>query len=329
MPRRMRRTGSSARFRVGLEPARSGQCRGHEGSWTGSGPAARRARHPAQECLPTGLPSVTSSWRRCWSSWAPQSRQRRRYVRTRASVRVPAGGRRGTQPPAAGSGPPRRRVAAPRRCRSGGRAVGARDRADAGRRLRRGRPHPHARRSHEPTYAERVVDTGAGPARRRPRPGRSHERRSRTVVSRDWVAASVRARALARRRLGPAGARRLAASAGADEAISTLADTSYGHDVRVGDSMATAQHGIGAALLWNLRVLGGWVPRTGVPALRALAAAFEVANIEEHMRSLHAEPRTDVPPRLLRDRVATCRRLDQRARPASGAGDVGLGRPRW
>ena len=109
-------------------------------------------------------------------------------------------------------------------------------------------------------------------------------------MSRDWVAASVRARALARRRLGPAGARRLAASAGADEAISTLADTSYGHDVRVGDSMATAQHGIGAALLWNLRVLGGWVPRTGVPALRALAAAFEVANIEEHLRSLHSEP---------------------------------------
>ncbi len=109
-------------------------------------------------------------------------------------------------------------------------------------------------------------------------------------MSRDWVAASVRARALARRRLGPAGARRLAAAAGADEAISLLADTSYGHDVRVGDSMATAQHGIGAALLWNLRVLGGWVPRQGVPALRALAAAFEVANIDEHLRALHAEP---------------------------------------
>lgn len=109
-------------------------------------------------------------------------------------------------------------------------------------------------------------------------------------MSRDWVAASVRARALARRRLGPAGARRLATAAGADEAISALADTSYGHDVRAGDSMATAQHGIGAALLWNLRVLGGWVPRPGVPALRALAAAFEVANIDEHLRSLHAEP---------------------------------------
>lgn len=109
-------------------------------------------------------------------------------------------------------------------------------------------------------------------------------------MSRDWVAASVRARALARRRLGPAGARRLATAAGADEAITALADTSYGHDVRSGDSMATAQHSIGAALLWNLRVLGGWVPRPGVPALRALAAAFEVANIDEHLRALHGEP---------------------------------------
>jgi len=109
-------------------------------------------------------------------------------------------------------------------------------------------------------------------------------------VSRDWVAASVRARALARRRLGPAGARRLATAAGADEAVTALADTSYGHDVRSGDTMARAQYGIGAALLWNLRVLGGWVPRPGVPALRALAAAFEVANIDEHLRSLHGEP---------------------------------------
>jgi hypothetical protein len=108
-------------------------------------------------------------------------------------------------------------------------------------------------------------------------------------MSRSWVAASVRGRALARRRVGAAGARRLASAHTAGEAIAMLAETPYSHDVRAGDSMVEAQHGIGAALLWNLRVLGGWVPRDGAPALRALAGAFEVANIEEHLRSLHGE----------------------------------------
>lgn len=109
-------------------------------------------------------------------------------------------------------------------------------------------------------------------------------------MTRAWVAASVRARALARRRVGPAGARRLAAAPSAREAIELLADTSYGHDVRGTDSLADAEHDVGAALLWNVRVLGGWVPRTGVPALRALAAGFEVANIDEHVLALHGEP---------------------------------------
>lgn len=109
-------------------------------------------------------------------------------------------------------------------------------------------------------------------------------------MTRAWVAASVRGRALARRRVGPGGARRLAAAPTAAEAIALLADTSYGHDVHTNDSLADAEHNVGAALLWNLRVLGGWVPRSGVPALRALAAAFEVANIDEHVRALHGEP---------------------------------------
>ncbi len=108
-------------------------------------------------------------------------------------------------------------------------------------------------------------------------------------MSTAWVAASVRARALARRRLGAAGVRRLVASSSTEQAITSLAETSYGHDVRAGDSLAEAQHAAAAGLLWNLRVLGGWVPRSGVPALRALAAAFEIANTDEHLRALHGE----------------------------------------
>jgi hypothetical protein len=108
-------------------------------------------------------------------------------------------------------------------------------------------------------------------------------------VSTAWVAASVRARALARRRLGAAGARRLAGSESVEQAVTTLADTPYGHDVGAVDDITMAQHGVAASLLWNIRVLGGWVPRTGVPALRAMAAAFEVANIDEHQRALRGE----------------------------------------
>ena len=108
-------------------------------------------------------------------------------------------------------------------------------------------------------------------------------------MSTAWVAASVRARALARRRLGAAGARRLAGSESVEQAVATLADTPYGHDVGAVDDIETAQHAVASSLLWNIRVLGGWVPRTGVPALRALAAAFEVANIDEHRRALRGE----------------------------------------
>ncbi len=109
-------------------------------------------------------------------------------------------------------------------------------------------------------------------------------------MSTAWVAAAVRARALAHRRVGAAGARALAGSDSLSDAIARLADTPYGHDVRAVDDLAQAQHGTAAALLWHLRVLGGWLPRSGTPALRALAAGFEVANTDEHLQMLRGDP---------------------------------------
>jgi hypothetical protein len=100
-------------------------------------------------------------------------------------------------------------------------------------------------------------------------------------VSGAWVAGTVRSRALARRRVGRAGVRALALSPSLDEALAVVSTGPYGHDVRAGQSLAAAQHALGAALLWNLRVLAGWLPREGTEAVRAFAGWFEIAGIDD------------------------------------------------
>ncbi len=119
-------------------------------------------------------------------------------------------------------------------------------------------------------------------------------------MSSAWVAASVRARALAHRRLGAAGVRELARCGSVELAVAMLQDSSYdrgladwGRDGRhrsAGDEgLAAAQHAVAGSVLWHLRVLGGWVPRGGTAGLRALAGPFEVANVEEHLRRLKGQ----------------------------------------
>lgn len=101
-----------------------------------------------------------------------------------------------------------------------------------------------------------------------------------------WVAGSVRARALARRRMGRAAARALAASPSLDAAVATLAATPYRHDVHPGQDLAEAQRGVAATLLWHLRVLAGWLPREGADTMRLLVAWFEIANVEDLLHRL-------------------------------------------
>ena len=57
-----------------------------------------------------------------------------------------------------------------------------------------------------------------------------------------WVAGTVRARAIGRRRLGAVATRELAANPGAAEAVDALARSPYGRYVRTGNSVAEAQH---------------------------------------------------------------------------------------
>ncbi len=115
-------------------------------------------------------------------------------------------------------------------------------------------------------------------------------------MSSSWVAGVVRAKALARRRLGAAGVRAVAKSPGLGPALAILASSPYGHDVRPGQSLGAAQHAVAASLLWNMRVLAGWLPRGNVDVVRLFAAGYEVANLDEHLWTLQHFPEPDSEP---------------------------------
>jgi hypothetical protein len=124
-------------------------------------------------------------------------------------------------------------------------------------------------------------------------------------MSAGWVAGGVRAGGMARRRLGAAAIRALADSASLADAVEVLARSPYGAEVRPGDDLASAQRGVAVTVLWNLRILAGWLPAKGAQMLRFLAARFEIANIEERLRGFAANPEDlGVPPFVL-GRLAT------------------------
>jgi hypothetical protein len=109
-------------------------------------------------------------------------------------------------------------------------------------------------------------------------------------VSAGWVAGVVRARALARRRLDADGARQLASCGSLDEALRALAATAYGGAAQDGQDLAAVQHAVAATVLWNLRVLAGWLPRGGLRLMRPLAGWFEIANVDELVEELAGRP---------------------------------------
>lgn len=112
-------------------------------------------------------------------------------------------------------------------------------------------------------------------------------------MSAAWIAGNVRATALLNRRLGAAKARELAASPSVVAAVQLLTVGPYRRDVHSGDTLAVAQRGLSACLLWHLRVLAGWQPHAGTQALRLLAGWFELSNVVEHSRALAGRPATE------------------------------------
>ncbi len=101
-----------------------------------------------------------------------------------------------------------------------------------------------------------------------------------------WVAASTRARLLGDRRLGGAHATAVANSGGLAPALQLLQASPYGANLDSGMSLEAAQRQVGATVLWNLRVLAGWLPPGGSAILLPLMAWFEIANIEERLAYL-------------------------------------------
>jgi hypothetical protein len=100
-------------------------------------------------------------------------------------------------------------------------------------------------------------------------------------MSAGWVAAAVRARAMARRQIGAEAARQLAASGSLETALRALAAGPTGRGTGPGQTLPAAQQAVSAALLWDLRVLAGWLPGGGGQLVRALAGWFEIANTDE------------------------------------------------
>jgi hypothetical protein len=110
-----------------------------------------------------------------------------------------------------------------------------------------------------------------------------------------WTAGVTRARLLLRRTVGPELAGTLAASTSLADGLAALTGTAYGERVRAGQDLASAQRGVADTLLWHLRVLAGWLPAAGVALVRALAAWFELANLDARLASLAGDGREPEP----------------------------------
>jgi hypothetical protein len=160
----------------------------------------------------------------------------------------------------------------------------------------------------------------------------------------EWVAGTVRAKGMARRVLGADAARQLAACRSLSEAQHLLAATPFRNAAGPGLSLAAVQHAVAATVLWDLRVLAGWLPRDGVALLRLLAGWFEIANVDELLQALTGRPAgpefqlgalATAWPRLASARSVSDLRRDLAASPWGDPGgdsirDIRLGmRARW
>ena len=142
----------------------------------------------------------------------------------------------------------------------------------------------------------------------------------------EWTAATVRARALASRRIGRAHARTVATAGTLAAAMDALGETPYGRNLEAGTSVAAAGRAVWSTLLWHLRILAGWSPAAGMDRVRLLASGFEIANVVGYLAQLDGFPAA--PPfelGHLETAWRNVRRAPTAARRAAGARAIGLG----
>jgi hypothetical protein len=70
-----------------------------------------------------------------------------------------------------------------------------------------------------------------------------------------------------------------------------MARSPYGDALRGASDAGDARHRVWGSALWDLRVLAGWLPPTGVHAMRVFAAFFEIENVEELLAAETGAPR--------------------------------------
>lgn len=95
----------------------------------------------------------------------------------------------------------------------------------------------------------------------------------------DWVAASVRARSMAQRRAGAGTCRIVAAAPNLQAGLERLSESAYSDELRAARTLPEANLATRRTVLWQLRVMAGWLPAGGARLVRAAAAAFEADNI--------------------------------------------------
>ena len=93
------------------------------------------------------------------------------------------------------------------------------------------------------------------------------------------MAATVRARALARRRAGSGASAVIARAATLRDGLDLLVGTAYEPRVARATDMVAVERATDETVLWQLRVLAGWLPATASRLCRTAAAAFERDNI--------------------------------------------------